>query len=381
MKAHSQFLALAAAMLAMLAPGTASALSTETSGAPNTIVSPYTYWPTAPQSGRFYNANGVLTDTELLLFVQGGGFVNVTTGPGSECPLGEQILLFSAARTPSALRSHFTYEGLVSPCNTTASGVHYTTGSAFKSDWDSQYKLLINETENGAEFGEGDFKRVLLGTSPNGKSWTYPSSVNPFLQQSTVSGQLISIVEVNLVQEPGGGDWWGVFNFGSSLPSQLGILKVEKAPSNPRGFVIKILDTSNQWSSVANDGSFNFMPKNLLSGLDRIGSLLLNNGQYEIWFHKKVAASQGCDDGIANGSTFVYRTITKSGVLGDEQAVQSNVRVMPTVNNTGRLFPYRFNAGGGGKYLYSSSTDHICQDKGPQAGFRGMEIVLTFVDN
>lgn len=374
---------LLASFLALTASTFAAASSVETSG-PWVTASPYTYWSN-PTQGRFYNPHGVLTASELLLFVQGGAYVNVFTGPGSECSHGEQVLLFSAPRTGGGVRSHFTYRGIVSPCERVpgATNVHYTNGSVFKSEWDNQYKLLISETENGATFSEGDFKRVLIGTSSNGYTWSW--SAVPFIQQSTVQGQRISVIEVTLVQEPGGGDWWGVFNWGVNHAAQMGQLKVERDPWNVRGFVVKILDENDQWRTVADDGSFDFKPKNIWGNFQRAGSIVFNNGQYELWVSRKVPASQGCpnsDPGDTDGSTFAYRTITKDGYLGPVQGVYSYLRAMPTLNNFGRLFPYRWNAGGGGKYLYSASADRICQegrDRFP--GWHGMEIVATLVNN
>jgi hypothetical protein len=368
-------------VLLVLVPGSLRAASKEISG-PTAVISPYTYWckpntPCTPQAGRFYNPAGIQVGSELYMYVQGGVYSSANGGPGSECSLGEEILLFKSAWTAAALRSPFSYVKTVSPCNTSVSGVHYQLGSVFRSAWDNKIKLLVDETEGGTSVQAGNFKRVLLGSSSDGQTFTW----TPFIKQSSVNGELISIIEVTLVQATANSNWWGVFKFGSVCGCESGRMRVTPDATNPRGYVISILASDNTWKNVADDGSFNFRPLNI--GSPGMNSIVYNNNTWEGWGDQSApGATAGCyDAAFTQGSTFAYRTLTQSGPVGSVQTVTSDVRPMPTVNGLGRLYPFRLNDMNGARLLYSASRDRICTDTIVADGFRGMEVVVTVVDN
>lgn len=353
----------------------ASAQSTEIAGT-NIIVSPWTYWAD-PRAGRFYNPAGIKIGNRYWLYVQGGRYLPVLTGPGSEClPLGEQILAFSNPWTHTGLRSHFTYEGLVSPCNTSAPEVHYQLGSVFQSSWDLQYKMLIDETESGATYPE-DFKRVLLRTSTDGRSWTTLASQNPFLKQSVVGGTLVAPIEVALVQ--GSSDWWGMFLWGGAA-NKVGRIKVTQTPANPRGFVVYIFASDSIWRAVGDDGAISFLPANVATANQ--GSIVFDDGLYEYWHSGgTLQATTGCIDEVPGNSSLTLRTITEAGALGPLQTVTSSVRPMPTLNRYGRMYPFRHNDPNGKKLVYSASLDRMCEFDPAAWAWRGLEIVNTVVDN
>jgi len=357
--------------------------------APAAVISPYTYWCTTPgnchpERGRFYNPAGVKVGNNYYIYVQGGAYVNVTTGPGSECTaVGEEILLFKAPWTAQGLRSPFTYVKTITPCRTDVPDVHYELGSVFQSSTDGKYKILVDETENGASVGNGNFKRILLGSSTDGLTWTW----SPFLQQSTVGSVTYSFLESTLVQATANTNWWGMYLWGTTGSENLmvGQIRVIQDAMNPRGFVAYLLASDGTWKPVNDDGTVNFDPKGLWSVFASDGgsatAIILNNGAWESWGSLGPGtATAGCNDGDIYDSTLIYRTVTQTGLPGPLQTVTSSVRPMPTINSSGRLYPFRLNDMNGAKLLYSASTDRMCTE-GRLSGWKGMEVVLTEVDN
>ena len=369
-------------LLPLVAPALADTVETT---APIAVISPWSYWSN-PAQGRFYRPTGVRVGSKYFLYVQGGAYRGVTTGPGSEtCPaIGEKALAFSTPYTSAGLRSAFTYEKAVSPCNP-ATDVHYQTGSAFISSTDNKIKLTIDETEGGSAPQAAHFKRILLGSSTDGKNFTWST----FMKQSVIGGITYSVAQATLVQATANSNWWGTFQWawcqrcdntdGTGFWQQ-GRIRVLMDATNPRGYVIDVLKSDGAtWGRVANDGSFNFVPYNTFYGGAR--SIVLNNGQWEAWTNGGATPNGGCDDGDPNSSsTFFYYTVSQQGSFGAVQNVTSTSRAMPSSNLAGRLDGFRMNDMNGKRLLYSVSTDRMCQ-AGLLNGFRGMEILLTEVNN
>jgi hypothetical protein len=354
--------------------------------APVAVISPFTYWSASPRSGRFYRPTGVKVGSKYFLYVQGGAYKGVTTGPGSETcgTIGEKALAFSAPWTSAGLRSQFTYERAVSPCNP-ADDVHYQTGAAFVSSTDGKVKLTIDETETGSDPRSADFKRILLGSSTDGKNFTWTT----FVKQSVINSVTYSISQANLVQATANSNWWGVFQWayctlcngtdGIGFWNQ-GRMRVVMDPANVRGYVVYLLMSDGAtWGQVNDDGSFNFIPYNTFYGGAR--SIVNNNNTWEAWTILGGTPNGGCDDGDPNSSSsFGYYTVSQGGSFGAIQYLTSSSRAMPTMNGTGRLDPFRMQDMNGKRLLYSASTDHMCQTTGND-GFRGMEILVTEVNN
>jgi hypothetical protein len=376
-------------LLALIA-GPILAASNETTS-PIAVISPYTYWPTNPTKGRFYRPTGMQVGNEFFLYVQGGAYTSTTTGPGSEsCPsIGEKALLFKTPWTSTGLRSAYTYVKPVSPCKTDVPNVHYQTGSVFRSSTDGKIKLLIDQSENGSDPLLGHFKKVLLGSSTDGMNFTWST----FLRQSVVNGDTYSIDDVILVQATANSNWWGVFRYahctlcdgvesGATGFWNIGRIRVTMDASNPRGFVVYLYASDGTWKAVNDDGSFNFVPGTMWNYFTR--SIVLNNGAWEAWVEEPLGGTPtgGCEDGDPQStSTFAYQTITQTGAPGPLQTVTSSTRAMPTKNGFGRLNPFRIQDMNGKRLLFSGSTDRLCLSGATLQGFKGMEIVLTEVDN
>jgi len=360
--------------------------SVETS-VPVAVISPFMYWPTQPESGRFYRPTGVRVGSEFYLYVQGGAYKNIFTGPGGETcnAIGEKALAFKAPWTASGLRSPFTYVKMVSPCNTSVPDVHYQTGSAFISSTDGKVKLTIDETENGSDPRQGHFKRILLGSSTDGKNFTWST----FIKQSVINNVRYSISQATLVQATANTNWWGVFQWayctacngteGIGFWNQ-GRIKVTMDPANPRGFVVYLLASDGvTWSPVNDDGSFTFVPYN--TGRPGARSIVNNNNTWEAWHIAGGVPTGGCDDlDPASVSSFGYYTVSQGGSFGAFQNVTSLTRAMPTMNGAGRLDPFRVQDMNGSRLVYSASSDRMCQE-GRLNGFRGLEILVTDVNN
>ena len=363
--------------------------------APVAVISPWTYWPTNPKAGRFYRPTGVRVGSKFFLYVQGGAYTTTKTGPGSEtCPaIGEKALAFSAPWTATGLRSQFTYEKAVSPCTPGPTGtVHYQTGSAFISSTDGKVKLTIDETENGSSPLEGHFKRILLGSSTDGKNFTWV----PFVQQSIVNGIRYSVAQATLVQATANTNWWGVFLWAhctrcdgtDQVPTEAtgfwsqGRIRVIMDPTNVRGFVVYLMMQDGvTWGRVNDDGTFNFVP--YATGYSGARSIVGNNGSWEAWTGLGgLMPNGGCDDGDATtSSAFGYYTLSQGGpTFGPIQHVTSTSRAMPSMNWNGRIDPFRIQDMNGKRLLYSVSGDHMCETLG-SSGHRGLEIVVTEVNN
>ncbi|HEX3552176.1 MAG TPA: hypothetical protein VIA62_02985 [Thermoanaerobaculia bacterium] len=382
-------LSLVLSSVVFIGAGAAFAASTEVNLTPTAVISPWTYWPTAPTQGRFYRPTGIQVGNTYYMYVEGGAFTNTLTGPGSEsCPqIGEKILAFSTPWTSQGLRQPFTYVAPVSPCISQPKA-HFITGSAFRSSTDGQVKLLIDETYGGSQVQSGDFKETLLGTSSDGVHFTWST----FLKQSVVGSGTYSTYLVKLVQATGNTNWWGTFwwavchvcdgtthlELGDQVTAP-GRIRVIMDSTNPRGYVVYIL-SGGTWKAVNDDGTFNFAPDTTSDILTQ--SIVFNNGQWEEWGDTALCtAMDGCSDGTSTDcSTFQYEVTNQGGGLGGVQMVTSMKRPMPTKNGLGRLGPFRMQDMNGVRLLYSSSTDRLCAT-GVNVGFPGSEIIVTEVNN
>src|ERR1700687_3784017 len=379
-------LILAGVVFAGAGPVFADSMET-TATPPTAVISPWTYW-TDPTSGRFYRPTGIQVGNSYFLYVEGGAYRDIHTGPGSETctSSGEKILAFSTNWTATALRSPFNYVGAVSPC-INASNVHFQPGSAFRSSTDGLVKLLVDDIEGGTNVMHRDFKRVLLGSSSHGSAFTWST----FLKQSVVGGGTYSPYLVKLVQATATSNWWGTFWWAvchkcdgmvyvqdGDLITESGRITVTMDSTNPRGYVVTIL-SGGVWQRVNDDGTFNFAPDVTSDILTQ--SIVRNNGAWEEWGDTgQCTATQGCYVGTPGCSTFVYRTTTPLGITGPLQQVTSQVRPMPTREPIGRTGPFRMQDMNGARLIYSTSGDRLCEtDPGGYRG--GTEIIVTEVNN
>jgi len=362
---------------------------------PNVIISPYTWWSTNPSAARFLETQVMHIGTNLYLYVGGGPYAPFPSSPpppnfpGWDCSLGEKIMAFKTPFTFSGLRSTLTmsnYVGTVSPCYTSVPGVHYVLGSVFQSSWDGQYKMLINETENGTAWPD-DFKRVLLQTSTDGEHWSLVGTRTvPFIQQSTVNGQLISVSAPSVIQ--GSPDWWGFFQFGGvPCNCSTGRLRVTQATGNPRGFIVSMLATDGTWQNVNDDGTFSFMPMNVEAGAPWTlegppVSFFFDGSQYQVWGAAATGTppTGGCYNGPGGDASIAYGfTEDSNAAMRSLQGITSSVRAMPTINSAGRLGAARINDAQGKMLVYGASTDRYCTQTGGGSGWKGAEILLTVV--
>ena len=372
-------------LLMTVIAATAAALQTEKSIAPKAVISPYTYWPGAPTSGRFYHPVGIRIGNQFFMYVQGGAYKGVATGPGSDCAaIGEGILAFKTPWTAAGMRTPFTYVKEVSPCVTSPQDVHYSPGSAFQSAADGRYKLLIDMTENGSDPIHFDWKRTLIGDTADGVNFTW----NTFLAQSVVGGTTFSFSSVVLVQATANSNWWGTFRFafdGHDFGS-VGQLRVLMDATKPRGYVVTMLAGDGTWRNVKDDGTIDFVPRQQWEALGANGmgaqSLVFNNisGAWESWGDGTGLTSKaGCpndDDPAPNISGFRYRTVTQGSTFGPLGEVTSQARAMPSINYAGRMTPFRVNDPANVHLLYSASTDRICEAF-QMSGFKAAEILVT----
>lgn len=329
--------------------------------------------------GTFYNPTGIVVGGELYLYVQGGLSRSLASSEcWNHCDL-DTIVRFEAPFTASGVRGPFEPGNRVSPCrgDELPELVHYGVGSVLRSSFDNQYKLFLDRTEGGADFSKGHFKEILIGTSSDAVDFTYPEEVNPFIRQCNG----ISIIDVTLIDD--GSMWWGTFQFGTSQPNQTGFMRVLDAPSNPRGFEVQIL-SGGTFKTVDDDGTFDFTPDNIWSN-SGANSIVLDGGQYELWgsVGGGSGVTEGCEDPNAGSKKIVYRTIDSSGNLGPVQDISSRVRAMPSINGTGRLFPFRINRSGE-KLLFTSTSDDVCFNNQPSNWgsnvFVGHDTVMTVLD-
>jgi hypothetical protein len=330
--------------------------------------------------GVAYNPSAIQVGKELFVYVQA-----ITLDPDARpnlpwdwCPDGENVVRFHTPFTSAGLRRRFQVGNRVSPCFGGGS-THYGVGGVLFSSWDSQYKIFLDRAYPDQVFAAGHFKEIWMRSSPDGINWYDPPGVNPFVRQSQVGPDLISIIDVTLTAA--GSRWWGFFVFGTIEANKVGRMRVIRAPLNARGFVVQML-SGGLWKNVKDDGSFDFKPDSVWSGFPN--SIIWNDGQFEVWTGSFASATAGCDDGIDADGTLAYRTATESG-MGPLQSLSSAVRAMPSRNWTGRMFPARLNHGAE-KILLSASTDRACEtfDFWPGdwhgANWAGMEIVLTVLD-
>lgn len=368
---------LAGFLFMLLLVPVAARAANETSG-PYIVITPEDYANVGDGldlvRGSFYNTTGVVIGSTLHIFIQGGLFSGEV--PWQDC-WGDKVIRFANPFTSTGVRSRFALGGRVSPCYGTEeqTQTHYGLGTVVQAPWDGQYKIFLDRTENGAEFAEGDFKEILIGTSATGTAWSYPASINPLVKRSNG----ISIIDVTLTAASD--RLWGLFQFGTVAPDKVGRMQILPTEKSPRGFIVEIR-SGGIWRTVADDGSFNFTPDNVWSGGNPNG-IVSSGGAIQVWSGSgSSTATQGCNDPYPGGSTFVYRTATQT-TLGGIQQVTSEVRPMPTTSNFGRTFPYRVDRGSE-KLLFSTSADRACEtlpNNWPGfSPFRGMEILLTVLD-
>jgi len=391
---------------------------------PNVILSPFNFW-SDPQMGRFYDPTAIVIGSNFFLYAHGGVYNFANGGPGSECSTtGEQILIFETPYTHDNIRSAaygaplycasgcihpaqgpWTYKGLASPCDSI--NHHYNAPGVFKSSVDGQYKMMIDETDNGTDWAAGDFKRTLLRTSSDGINWTAQQNpiggaTPPFLAQSTVNGQVVSVGFVKLVQ--GASEWWGTFVFGTSCDCALGRIRVFQNPSNVRGFVAYIWSIDSQWHAVNDDGTFNYYPADTNSspGMHRV-TIVSHLGGYEAWgdpdYFTPTQPLDPKDPGCAYGSPEsthleaniqegVADTTTPPPAMGAAVYVTSSLDTnsdhtknwpLASQDTFGRMYPLRFDDNWGKYILFTSSLDHMCWN-GLISSWRGLEILLTVFD-
>jgi hypothetical protein len=426
---NARRLALLAALVAVLPVGPVAAQAPNAVAGPNVILSPFNFW-SDPRMGRFYNPAAIVVGSDFFLYVHGGAYSSANGGPGSDCATSnEQILIFKTPYTHDNIRSTaygaplycasgcahpaqgaWTYMGHANPCSPTVAH-HYQLGSVFRSSWDNQYKLLVDETDNGTSWAAGNFKRTLLLTSADGVHWAPQANPGngltpPLLAQSTVGGQVVSVGEVSLVQ--GAAEQWGTFAFGASCDCVHGRIRIFQNAANPRGFVAYLWSTDNQWHAVNDDGTFNYMPA-YFDGTMAINSInvVAHAGHFEAWgvpgynftpTQPLDPIDPGCNDGnggkgivmmatIAEGTA---DTVTPPPALGTPVYVTSSLDANPnhaldwplaTQDTFGRITPVRFDDAWGKYLLYSGSLDGVCW-AGLLSGstWRGMEVRLTVVD-
>ncbi|HRC86619.1 MAG TPA: hypothetical protein PK413_13505, partial [Thermoanaerobaculia bacterium] len=276
----------------------------------------------------------------------------------------------------SGLVSPFAFSSRISPC--TATNYHYGVGGVFKSG--SQYFL----TADRANWPDANvFYEILLGSSPDGASWSWA----PFVKSTGVS----SILDVTLVSSTvsvfycdptcnAHTAWWGFFRTGpcANCADWVGRMKVDYSTAYPRGFRVWILSGGIYKQVNDTTGEFNFAPDNVWpetdAGYAPNALVPTASGGYELWATKSPAAG-GCGCSFQGGSTLVYRTATDT-TLGPLQGVYSAARCMPSASSVGRLFPFVITGPTGQRLLYTSNNDKNCSNLASNP-YQGMYIVAT----
>jgi len=336
----------------------------------------------------FNNPTGIRAGEEYFLYVQSTGGEPAST-PWAWC-WGDPIVLFSSPWSFEGLRQPFALESRISPCTCTDPACPeedkfaYGTGSVLRSNHDGNFYIFLDKVLPGRDVAAGDFKDILLGTSPDGRNWTYPTEVSPLVTQSTIcegaACTTVSILDVTLTADVS--SWWGFFKWGvlGEQANRTGRMRVFPDASNPRGFRVELL-SAGQWQPVADDGTFSAIPDDVWPNVS-VNSLLQTPEGFEAWAWK-LSSEQvaGCDDGTDVGSEIVYRRAGQD-TLDPVETLRSRVRAIPSRNMTGRTFPVLLEGPAGYTSIYSSSSQRVCETQhalwlANNNPFAGMEIVLT----
>ncbi len=345
----------------------------------------------------FFNAAGLEIDGTLNLFVSGGP-LGGTDEDWTTCDYGDEVMQFST----DAIETDPTTVGRVSPCcgNEETEETHYGLGSV-NIDWNGDYMIFMEHTENGSVFANGDFVDILIGVSDDGETWTFPGyntgdcddpgKLNPLIKQSNG----VSILDVTLTE--GADKLWGVFRYGTTAANHVGRMEIIKDTNNPRGFVVKILGYKGGWHTVDDDGSFDLGENDIVdiwpvTGTHRKPNSIYDagSGNYELWAWENLNNDNGCD--YLSGSRLVYRTITETTFGTSDQYLTGTADWPATSGNqVGRAYPWRVDYEGDELILFSSS-DRACYTLGQgdadvvsywpgYSPFRGMEIQVVSLNN
>lgn len=356
--------------------------------------------------GSFYNPSGIVIDDTLHIFITGDLWGEAEADGWTACEHGDQTVHF----TTTDISDDLTPVELASPCcgNEGTLDTHYGLGSVSRPPWGDDYMIFMERTEDGAAFGEGDFKDVLVGLSDDATGWTFPGystgtcndagpPINPLIKQNCYDngkGEIcVSILDVNLVSN-GQDRLWGVFRFGTASSNKVGRMQMLEDAANPRGFVVQILSTSG-WHTVADDGSFQLEEGEIenIWPFARVNSIYDSGSGFELWGwnYNLSGVEEGCDDPRGGGSTLVYRSITET-TLGPVQEVHSAVDgfPIPSRGNQSRIYPYRVDFNGD-ELIFMTSASRVCETLGLTSepwwpggwagGFRGMEILVASLNN
>lgn len=361
----------------------------------------------------FYNPTGLRatpdTTEMLLMFVQ--------SMPGDQTPdlwehaCGDTVILFETPWTHEGLRSPFSIVGRISPCICTSEGcpgawcdcsapekLSFGVGSALRSNHDDNYYIFLDKVRATDDLANGDFFEVIVGKSANGRdNWEYPANINPLLRQSTVPAgctencEVISVFDVTLTA--GDERWWGFFKWAKlgSWATWSGRIRVLLDASNPTDLQVEIL-SGGLWQPVNSDGTFDFMPDEVSVGAN---SIVSDGAYYQAWSHEHIPDSlvdppQGCnhdEDPVEpqnQGSRIYYSEVTEGEVRGGVSELESRIRPNPSLNVTGRAFPFVLTDDEGDRLLYSASSDTTCEaqeDKFYKCNWCGIDIVLTYLSD
>ncbi|MCP3998940.1 MAG: hypothetical protein GY722_28340 [bacterium] len=336
--------------------------------------------------GSMFNPSGIVIGSTLHLF-----FENTVLGANDitwdYCEYGDEVVHAAITDVEDDIETITR----VSPCcgNEQITATHYGQGSVNVMPFDGtafdedDYVMFVNRTEGGGNFWKGHFKEILMAVSDDGVNWTYPGfsegddcddagTLNPIIVQSND----VSIFEVNVVSD--GDVMWGVFRYGDldkydGVYTGVGRLRIVQDETRASKLRVDILNTSDEWHAVAEDGTFNLTEenagicpseciKNVWNGA-RPSSIYDTGSGYEVWAESGGTATLGCDDDVDGGHTFIYKSITAdaTAALGASQTVSSSLPSfpLPTKNNNGRSFPYRVDFDGD-ELVFFSSSDRAC---------------------
>ncbi|HEX2121118.1 MAG TPA: hypothetical protein VHL59_05685, partial [Thermoanaerobaculia bacterium] len=161
----------------------------------------------------------------------------------------------------------------------------------------------------------------------------------------------------------GGTDYfWGFIEMWKPLAGVgVGGIRMRRSATDPRGYDLIELRSGNQWTAVANDGTFTFEPDFLWIGIN-MAKLVWSGTDWYLWGSGGGTPEHcgSCDhlySAQGNWSDrFVYRKVRTDYSMDPIETVDSGIRCMPGGYPSSRTFPMP--APGG--LLYSSTNEGNC---------------------
>lgn len=355
----------------------------------------------------------------------------------------DQIILFRAPWTITGLTSQFNphtfnpgpgqqptladvANSQITPCEPNiawgAGGVFRRSGGGYAMTVD-RANVVWDSPPGAPPQTHDDFKEIWIGFSQDGKVWSW----EPLLKSTgalqifdmTLTAELPSPVIAEFLGTPGTpifsdgfetGDashwsvvdqierWWGFFRF--NFGAEIGMIRVEfdgRPGANPR--FRRWVWSAGMWQQVdAATGELDFIPTTVWPGAGflQVNSIVNDGGELQVWAGQEASTDlipNAC--GCAYGSRrtgFLSRPVVFADFedlspfsLGATEIIYSQVRCLPSLNQVGRMFPFRINDSFGRKLLYSVENKRCLDLQNPmspiaQNPYAGLSVVVTVLE-